>query len=252
MKYGKYIRKTKYTRKASKGYNSSSKRRRRHRRVLATFQRKLNTVAEKKTLIFACPNAFDTQAHTSCGDNTQALAGIFSFMFANLAQGAGRNQRVGNKIFIRNIVIKGEFFNLQGTNAATGIVGFWLAREKQALSVFGKTRQQILTPSPFTIIPDFMTVGWQCVRKKHGYVYGTGGGAMSNTPVLYKGTMEYNWHFKLKIRLFKTMHWQTASYTISDGMQDLVPIPWIDTQIHNSIGNGISNIINVRVTYTDV
>lgn len=250
-KYGrrnfrKAARNSKGSRRHTRGFKKS------RGRSLKRFARQLNAVAEKKSFYFNAPNAFDTQAHTLCNDNTQPLAGLFSFMYANLAQGTGRGQRVGSQIFIRKIVIKGEFFNTFNTNGATSIVGFWLAREKAPLAVFGQTRNSIITAAPFTIIPDFQVVGWQCIKKKHGFVQQLLSAASNNTVVLYKGTMAYNWHFKIKLNFFKSMHFETGGYKISDGLFDMVPIPWIDTGVYNTQGAGINNIVQVRVTYTDV
>nr|WAE42947.1 MAG: capsid protein [Cressdnaviricota sp.] len=252
MKYGRKKFKKKHFRKSYHKRNSYASRKSSRK----NFERQLNSVAEKKTLYFANPLGGSNQATTLSTDNTVLTAvgfGLYGFMYLNLVQGTSRSQRVGTKIFIRKIVVKGEIYNQQGVNFATSIVGVWGFREKTVGSMAAYTRNSLIGSLPFTLIPDLGIVPYKLVCKRSSLIQGFNSGALNNTlPTQGKNGMGYLWHYKIKFNVFKSMVFETTTFKMSDGLGDLFIIPWIDSGLYNSVGLGIQNTSNVRVTYTDV
>jgi len=248
----------KYKRKSFRKYKKTHKRSHKGRYKKSgykTFKRKLNNVAEKKSAYFANPLAGDTQAHTLSTDNTVAFApgaGVLGFIYVNLVQGTSRVTRVGNKIFIRKIVVKGEIYNQIGTNCASAIVGCWVFREKSVGSMGTFTRNSVIGALPFTLMPDLAAVPYKILGKKSAFIQAFNGASVNNTVTCNGNQLGYCFKYKFKFNFFKEFSFDTVNYKCQDGMGDIIVVPWIDSGVYNTIGTGINNSCNIRITYTDV
>lgn len=120
-KYGKYIRKTRKT------YRKTSRLARKVRRIRyrKRFQRRLNSIAEKKIKIVANNDAAVVPATSNGLFNDGLIKSCWP------AMGTGTNERVGSQIFIRSITLEVYICNVSDAIKTNGLVGLFIAKERR-------------------------------------------------------------------------------------------------------------------------
>lgn len=122
MKYGRHIRKT------SRYFKKASRRFRKARRIAAKrrFERRLNSVAEKKLNNVTIANS---KAIDAAASNTVLSNALLDLLYP--AYGDANYNRIGTKIFIRYITVQITIYNVDTTHACYGMVGLLTAIEKK-------------------------------------------------------------------------------------------------------------------------
>lgn len=251
-KYGK--------RKSSKRTNRrSSYRRRSYKSSKKTYKKNikkaLNSLSEKKFYTATTPNCTGAIATIDALDGTTTITGIIASLLTGIPQGATKNDRIGDKIYLRYLIISGEVVNRNGTAGISGMPNVWIFRETIPGSLASATRFDIIGANPYaqSITKDYITLGYKVMRKKHGYVYVQNGGAISNTPAFYnKASSSHIWRYYFKIKIFKTLTWTASGYKLSDGMGDYYPVLFFQTNSYNLVSTGPTSTSKFKVTYTDV
>lgn len=120
-KYGKYIRKTRKTYRKTSRFAKKARTIRYRKR----FQRRLNSVAEKKIKIASNNDAACISASSTGLFNDGLIKSCWP------ALGTGTNERVGSKIFIRSITLEVWICNVSDTVKTNGLVGLFIAKERR-------------------------------------------------------------------------------------------------------------------------
>jgi len=258
MKYGKLRRtfkKARPFRAASKRYSRATKRISRkygRGRSLKQFKRQLNNCAEKKYLYIDSLNE-SYGLHMLSTDATYTLTGIMKCVRANITQGSANGQRVGNKIFIRYIVIKGCFYNtitsVANTNQSeTGMVNFWLYKEHKKDTLAEQKKRSDLLPAYYAQIEDWNSLGYKPIRRWSRFIHGFPYDAAKNS--LTTPTMRT---FKFKIPIFKTMEFMGEDQWLINGKhEEYIPVPFVAATNYNRSNNGVYVDSSMKITYTDV
>ena len=132
MKYGKYIKKTRRTfRKTSRFARKARKIRYRKR-----FERRLNSVAEKKV---TWENVFD-EPLIAATSSALLADGLIKAVFPT--QGTETYGKIGSKIFIRYVVVDMWIYNVNDTNFTTGRIGVLIVKERRPASARGLEVQE--------------------------------------------------------------------------------------------------------------
>lgn len=186
-------------------------------RMLRRFAKGLNAFAEKKIVTF----------DGSGGTNIQS-SGLVVGSYA-ISQGTGRTQRVGNKVFIRYVKLKGFIYENASATGMVRVAAVWPRNTALTVGDLPFSYSQPIDPDRWTVIFDKL-IPMQVVSTANPINYGSN----SYIPIDYT------------LKVFKTMMYDDTSTTTQDtgpvfyfySSDSLAPSPYIS--------------YHLSVTFTDV
>lgn len=199
---------------------SFAKGRARMPRAKARFTRQLNSIAEKKVI-----NGNPTTGNINFNGNF--INPVFP------SQGTAKTGRVGNKIFLRYIVISGFYDQNQSATALIRVALVWPKRRDVAIGDFPLNDYN----QPFDI--DKFTIVWDKLIPLNS-ITGTAG-TQQNNGALTKHPFKYN------VRVMKSFNFDDGTTT----PQETWPVLFYYSASSNIATNPTINYY-IRTTYTDV